>query len=318
MPWLRFSTLVILLSCVVVAAEPAKTTKAPVATSAGDKRAVPAKLAPLNKQGTVLLDLPGKRLLLKGRVCLRKGTLELLCCLKQTKEHESIFSVDTKAYIVHTGLLALGAEQGRPVEFDPQYKPPTGQQIDVFVTWKDDKGKEHRVPGQELIRYATHRFFSEKLEKLPADVKITERLDELRYDAKNKELLWYGPMSDEAKKKYLALTKDKDFRNCIEQFYQKTRPRQMDAQWVFSGSSFYEDEESKERYYRAEDGDLICVANFGSATIDVAARSENNSESLLFEAWTERLPAVDTPVTIELIPAAAKDAKAAKGVDAKK
>lgn len=317
MNWWRFSVSIVLLASVIVGAEPAKSPEPKSAAPAVEKTAKPGKLTPLNKQGTVVMDPVGKRLLLKGRVCLRKGTLELLCCLKQTKEHESIFSVDTKADVVHAGLLAIGAEQGKPVEYEPQFKPPTGQQIDIFVTWKDEKGKEQRVPGQDLIRYVTHRFFSEKLEKLPSDVKITERLDELRYDTKNKELIWYGPMTEEAKKKFLAMSKDKDFKRCIEQFYKRTQPKQMDAHWVFSGSSFYEDEETKQKFYRAEDGDLICVANFGSATIDVATRSGNGSEDLLFEAWTERIPAVDTPVTIELIPVAAKSEKAAKPVESK-
>lgn len=300
----RGMTIVAGLLCVGLAADSAPTPKTPAAP--GEKAAAPVKLQPLNKQETVLLDAAGKRLILKGRVCLRKGTLELLCCLKQTKEHEAIFSVDTKAYVVHAGLLALGAEQGKPVEFDPVYKPPTGQQLDIFVNWTDEKLKSHRVPAQELIRYVTNRFFAEKLDQMPADVKLTERLDEMRYDPKNKELLWYGKMTDELKQKYLALTKDKAFRDCIEQFYKRTQDRKMDANWVFAGSSFYQDEETKEKYYRAEDGDLICVANFGSATIDIASRSGNSSEELLFEAWTEKIPAIDTPVTIELVPVPAK------------
>ena len=291
--------------CLGLGADPAPATKA-VPAAPAPKTAIPTKLQALNKQETVLLDQAGKRLFLKGRVCLRKGALELLCCLKQTKEHEAIFSVDTKAYVVHAGLLALGAEQGKPVEFDPAYKPPTGQQIDIFVHWTDAKGKTQRMSGQQLIRYVTHRFYSEKLEKLPAEVKLSERLDEMRYDVKNKELIWYGPMNDETKKRYLAMTKDKAFRACIEQFHAKTQSREMDANWVFSGSSFYQDEQTKEKYYRAEDGDLICVANFSSATLDIAARSGNGTEELLFEAWTERLPEVDTPVTIELVPVAAK------------
>ena len=63
----------------------------------------------MNKQETVLLDAEGKRLVLKGEVCLREGLLEMLVCLKQTKEHESILSVATKAQTVHAGLLALFA-----------------------------------------------------------------------------------------------------------------------------------------------------------------------------------------------------------------
>ncbi len=114
------------------------------------------------------------------------------------------------------------------------------------------------------------------------------------------------------------MTQDKAFRRCIEQFHARTQPRQMEGHWVFSGSSFYQDEDTREKYYRAEDGDLICVANFGSATVDIASRSGNGSEELLFEAWTERLPAIDTPVTIELVPVAGKGVKGTKPDDVKK
>lgn len=271
--------------------------------AADAKSASTPKLQPLNKQGTVLLDLEGKRLLLKSHVCLRKGVLELLCCLKQSKEHEAILSLDTKAYVVHAGLLALGSEVGQPVQFEPEFKPASGQKIDIFVNWDDADGKPHRVPAQEWIRYVTLRFYAEKLGKLPDEVKLTDRIDEMRYDPKEGELIWYGPMSVETKQKFLAMSTDKTYRMCIEKFFQRSQSRQMEAHWVFSGSSYYVDDETKEKFYRAEDGDLICVANFGSATLDVAARSGNGAEELLFEAWTERIPEVGTAVTIELIPA---------------
>ena len=62
----------------------------------------------LNKSGTVLVDFKGKRLLIKSDVVLREGMLEMLACLKQTKEHESILSVDAKAQLVHAGLIKIG------------------------------------------------------------------------------------------------------------------------------------------------------------------------------------------------------------------
>lgn len=289
--------------CVCLGADPTpEVADKPSSAVEGKKAASATKMQPLNKQGTVLLDLEGKRLLLKSHVCLRKGVLELLCCLKQSKEHEAILSIDTKAYVVHAGLLALGAEQGAPVQFEPEFKPATGQRIDVFVSWTDAKGQPQRVAAQEWVRYVTLRFYSEKLAKLPEEIKLTERLDEMRYDPKEGELIWYGPMSDETRKKYLLMSKDKAFQACIQKFYQRSQNRQMQANWVFSGSGYYVDEQTKEKFYRAEDGDLICVANFGSATLDIAARSGNGAEELLFEAWTERIPEVGTPVVIELVP----------------
>ena len=98
-------------------------------------------LKPLNKQGTVLLDARGKKLLLKSEVVLREGLLELLVCLKQSKEHESILSVNTQAKVVHAGLLALSAELGSPVRWQPEYQPAKGQQIDIYFTWTDESGK---------------------------------------------------------------------------------------------------------------------------------------------------------------------------------
>ena len=42
---------------------------------------------PLNAQGTVLLDVPGKRLLLKSKVCLQEGVLEMFACRKLSLIH---------------------------------------------------------------------------------------------------------------------------------------------------------------------------------------------------------------------------------------
>jgi hypothetical protein len=78
----------------------------------------------------------------------------------------------------------------------------------------------------------------------------------------------------------------------------------MKADWVFAGSGFYTEEETGKESYRAEGGDLICVANFADATIDVAIPSSADDSNRNFEAYTERIPPKGTPVTIELIPVA--------------
>lgn len=257
-------------------------------------------VVPLNKNGTVLLDKAGKRLLLKTQVVLREGTLEQFCCLKQTKEHESILSLDAKAYTVHAGLLALGAKPGTPVKFEPAYQAPTGQRIDLFVSWTDSKGKLQRAPAQSWVRHATRRFWVAKLDPLPSDLKLPKN-SELRYENRLKELSWYGPMSPEQKKTFLNLSRNKDYRKAIEQFFEQGQSREMKAAWVFAGSGFYKDEDTGQDYYLAEDGDLICVANFPGATLDLAVESSAQGDSLLFEAWTERIPEKGTPVTLELV-----------------
>lgn len=255
---------------------------------------------PLNKKETVLLDTAGKRLILKSKVVLREGLLEMLCCLKQTKEHESILAIDAKAYVVHTGLLALGAEQGRPVRFTPEYVPPTGQKLKILLHWTDEQKKSHTISAKKWIRTATSKFFSTPLKKLPEGVTIPEDR-RLRFDARNHELTWFGPMTEAERDGFLKLSSDRDFRKGIESLYAQTQPREFSADWIFAGSGFYTDEQTGEKFYQAEGGDLICVANFPSATIDVAIESASSGENL-FEAFTERIPPLDTEVTIELIP----------------
>ena len=256
---------------------------------------------PLNPNGTVLLDKKGNRVLLKTHVALRQGALEMLCCLKQTKEHESILSLDAKAYVVHTALLALDAKPGKPVHFDPDYHPPTGQKIDIFLNWTDADGKARRVPARSWVRQAINRFRIAKMDKLPKGLKLPEN-SELRYDNKLKELRWYGPMTVQQKVDFLALSDDKAYQAVIESFFEQSQPHEMEADWVFAGSGIYKDEDTGKESYLAEDGDLICVANFGGATIDVAANSSAENSDLNFEAWTDRIPSKDTLVTVELIP----------------
>jgi hypothetical protein len=95
------------------------------------------------KKGVVLVD---------GQVSLRRGMLEMFACLRNTKEHESVVTADTQAFLVHTGLIMIGAEPGTPVQFVPEYKPPTGTEIEVTATWWDEQGKEHTVRSQEWVR----------------------------------------------------------------------------------------------------------------------------------------------------------------------
>ena len=152
--------------------EPSQSTKATKETESKPKPDSPAPIA-LNKQGTVVLDRKGKRLLLKAKVVLREGVLEMLCCRAQTKEHESILSVDTRAIVVHAGLIALGAKRGSPAKFFPKYEPAKGQRIDVFLQWKDKKGKPHRVDAQSWVRHSIYRFYGETLKKLPAGTRAS-------------------------------------------------------------------------------------------------------------------------------------------------
>lgn len=113
--------------------------------------APPPNLVRLAKDFDIWLDQERKLVIVDGKVVLREGQLEMFACPKQTKEHESIVAINCKAQFVHAGLLALGAEPGRPVQFDPEYRPASGPIVEVYVLWKDGKGN-HKVRAQEWIQ----------------------------------------------------------------------------------------------------------------------------------------------------------------------
>ena len=97
--------------------------------------------------------------------------------------------------------------------------------------------------------------------------------------------------------------------------------KDMQYAWVFAGSRFLVDEQTGERSYLADvEGDLICVSNFPSAVLDVPIRSSDSNAALLFEAFTERIPPIGTPVTLILTPKIDKKAEgpvpSAEGDDA--
>jgi hypothetical protein len=195
----------------------------------------PDQLRRLHEELPVWIDPTGKRIIMQGQVVQREVPLEMFACLFHTKEHESIVAVPTQAYIVHAGLLAVGAVMGRPVQFNPKYIPATGQEIEVLVRYKNAEGEVQQATAQEWIR----------------NVETGEA---------------------------------------------------MDLPFVFAGSGFWMDEDSGQRRYLAEGGDFICVSNFPSATLDLPIKSSQANSQLLFEAYTERIPPIGTPVTVILKP----------------
>lgn len=72
--------------------------------------------------------------------------------------------------------------------------------------------------------------------------------------------------------------------------------------WVFAGSGFYEDEDTKVKHYMAEGGDLICVSNFPSAMLDLPIESSQSNSALAFVANTKEIPPRGTKVRLVLTP----------------
>lgn len=209
----------------VTPATPATPTDWPIST--GWKR--------LSAEDAVWVHIKHKQVMVEGRVCLRKGVLEMFACPKRTKEHESVVAINARSQMVHTALLAVGAKPGHPVRYQPTYEPATGSEVAISVVWRDPEGKEQRTAAQQWIK----------------NVKTN---------------------------------------------------RPLEHTWVFAGSTFWKDPETGKHYYQAENGEMVCLSNFGTALLDLPVASPDANADLLFRANTERIPPVDTPVRLVFQP----------------
>lgn len=230
-----------LIAGLFIAASRANVDETPAGTAPAKKAPAPPKLPEpkgakrLFKESPIWIDPQEKTVIVEGQIALREGMLEMFACTRNTKEHESIVSANVKAYQVHTGLVALGAEPGHPVRFQPEYLPPAGTEVDVFVRYLDDKGKIQTARAQDWIK-----------------------------DNKTGKPMAYP--------------------------------------FVFGGSSFYVDPDTNKQYYQAEHGDFVCVANFGTAMLDIPVKSSKSNEELEFEALTQKIPPLGAPVQLVFKP----------------
>ncbi len=62
----------------------------------------------------------------------------------------------------------------------------------------------------------------------------------------------------------------------------------------------WKDPDTGEERYLAESGDLICVSNFSTATLDVPLNSSQANSGLMFAAMTDAIPPEGTPVRLVL------------------
>ena len=190
-------------------------------------------------------DAKTRRLILRAQVALVDGALEHLICSKGTKDHESTLTTEAPPRLIHAVLLLTGAEQGRPVRFEPKFAPPTGTPIAIELEWIGLDGKTRRADARTWVK-----------------------------DLKTKK----------------PLTTD----------------------WVFAGSEIFVDPKTKAKLYAADDGDLVTVANFPSAILDLPFRSSADDGDRTYVSNTEAMPPRGTPVTVYLQPRRSSDGKSAQ------
>jgi hypothetical protein len=82
----------------------------------------------------------------------------------------------------------------------------------------------------------------------------------------------------------------------------------LEEDWVFGGSVFVPDPEDQKKppIYLANHGDVICVCNMETAMLDLPVRSPKSLQQRAFVADTERIPPLDTKVTVILEPVPGK------------
>ncbi len=79
--------------------------------------------------------------------------------------------------------------------------------------------------------------------------------------------------------------------------------KELAVDWVFAGSHLFTDPNDKTPpIYAANDGDVICVSNFDTAMLDLPINSPKDWSDRAFEAYTERIPPLETPVLVILEP----------------
>ena len=298
--------------------DPAQSQISPVPEADADSKPKPLKplpetlsnelkgATPLNPDGTVFIDVKSKRVVLRTEVACRNCILEMLLVPEGNREHETILRVRSKAFVIHTALLALGLEPGKAAVFSPEFVAPSGSEVELELVWLDEKGVIQRVNACEWIRHNVHRYFAAPLSGPPAGLQFPYK--DLRWDKFNNELLWYGPMTDEDRRDLLSKSKVEEYQQAIEKFFKVSQSVPMKAAFVFVGSSMYKDESTGEEFYQAEDGHVICMSNFPDAMLDIREESSASDGGQTYEAWTEKIPPEGTPVLLVMTPRAATNA----------
>ena len=92
-----------------------------------------------------------KQVMVRGRICLQEGPLEMFACPGTTKAHESVIASEAKASEIHASFEALGFPPGKPVQWDPKYTPAEGPLVKILVGWQEGD-KFVQVNAREMVK----------------------------------------------------------------------------------------------------------------------------------------------------------------------
>ncbi|MBT4692273.1 MAG: hypothetical protein HOB73_02905 [Planctomycetaceae bacterium] len=75
----------------------------------------------------------------------------------------------------------------------------------------------------------------------------------------------------------------------------------MQYAWVFGGSGYWKNPNTGKTIYYGNDGSLVCLSNFPTATIDLPVESSNSNAARLYYANTSKIAPLKTSVRVILV-----------------
>ncbi len=127
----------------------------------------------------------------------------------------------------------------------------------------------------------------------------------VKYQEKGKELVVIPPTGTRIKITLTYMEKGKAITVPAQEWIRDIKTKKNLAHdWVFAGSILLTNpfDNKQPPLYGANAGDVITVSNFETAMLDLPIASSKDNADLAFEAHSDRIPPLDTPVTVILEP----------------
>ncbi len=249
-------------------------------TTADEKLASPHPVREPVKLPGILIDFERRCVDLEATICLDKGLLELVACIKSSKEHESIVAVSAKAIHIHTALLLLGANNGNPAmrqQIGQEEKrwvdlPPRGDPIDVsLITMGGKEGATIERPISDFVVRSNPRFDEVDGEVLAAP----------KPRGVNK-----------SNKGTVDIPNGTDNENGDQTPFPRT--------FVFAGSHLRENKSGPRQYLADQSGNVISIATFGDELLCLPFHQTQKNDALMWQVKPKSLPKRGTQVTLRL------------------
>jgi len=207
---------------------------------------------------------------LKSTVCLEDGMLELIACVKGSKEHESVVAVEARPMHIHAALLVLGAESGHPAIRRPLNEeqtrwidlPPRGDRVKVSLVVKDEAGKEVERPIGDFVTRTEGDPMNPGLPGEPADT--ADDADDNADDDDPED--------------------------------------QFPNMFLFAGSHVVNEEAGERKYLADQSGHVITIATFGDEVLCLPGVHTRANDALQWRVDPTHLPEVGDEVTLRLRP----------------